>query len=252
MGEIWRRVRKDLEARRNIDAYVTSGIMAAFALLSIFGDVVSGNLKWAATLAGIGILVFRLTIPARIDGDFDTLLNDRSAFDEMPLASRLERSREVWIYAPSAINILAPQNCDTLRKLVLARADGSVKVVVLDDRQEAAVQLAVQQLDESLDFPVQRLRPSLAATTRQLREMATWAVAGDFQYGFLNYNPGFSLVVIDPGEPQGTVIVEFHGFHNEATTSRMHIELRRKDSERWFVYWVSQFEEIWRASYTSS
>jgi hypothetical protein len=57
-----------------------------------------------------------------------------------------------------------------------------------------------------------------------------------------------SLVAIDPGAKQGTVIVEFHGFHNEATASRMHLELTRQLSERWYSYWVEQFDHIWRAA----
>jgi hypothetical protein len=37
---------------------------------------------------------------------------------------------------------------------------------------------------------------------------------------------GFSLISIDPATRKGHVIVEFHGFHNEATSSHMHIEVR--------------------------
>jgi hypothetical protein len=44
------------------------------------------------------------------------------------------------------------------------------------------------------------------------------------------------------------VIVEFHGFHNQVTNTRMHIELRRADSEQWYAYWLEQFERIWQAA----
>jgi hypothetical protein len=71
---------------------------------------------------------------------------------------------------------------------------------------------------------------------------------GRFEHRFAAYNPGFSLVAIDPQAKHGVVIVEFHGFHNESTGSRMHLELRRQDSQHWFDYWADQFDHIWRSA----
>jgi hypothetical protein len=78
--------------------------------------------------------------------------------------------------------------------------------------------------------------------------MHAWKARGSFDYKLLNYNPGFSLVAVDPSSRNGQVIVEFHGFHNEATSSRMHIELTRQQSERWYTYWTEQFQRIWDAA----
>jgi len=78
--------------------------------------------------------------------------------------------------------------------------------------------------------------------------MQAWSTQGSLEYRLLDYSPGFSLVAIDPGKRHGTVIVEFHGFHNESTTSRMHIELTRMDSHHWYAYWIDQFDYIWKAA----
>jgi hypothetical protein len=78
--------------------------------------------------------------------------------------------------------------------------------------------------------------------------MSTWNTSGSFGYKVLDYNPGFSLVAIDPTARNGHIIVEFHGFHNEATSTRMHIELSRQQSEKWYAYWTDQFEGIWDAA----
>jgi len=53
---------------------------------------------------------------------------------------------------------------------------------------------------------------------------------------------------VDPGTSRGVVIVEFHGFHNQVTNTRMHIELTRAESEQWYGYWIEQFERIWQAA----
>lgn len=110
------------------------------------------------------------------------------------------------------------------------------------------MQLATRQLDDSLDYPVQDFRASLQATMHQLGIMASWHLRGSFDYRLLDYNPGFSLVSIDPATRKGHVIVEFHGFHNEATSSRMHIEISRRQSDYWYTYWTNQFSRIWEAS----
>jgi hypothetical protein len=248
MAAGWRRIGHDLKNRRHIDVYSIAFITFVLAVLSLVPDVVPDELRWAALLAGVGLLVWRMTIPEPLSGNLDDLLKDRFAFDGKPLAERLKNATEVCIFAPSAVNILSPHNCELLRTEVLNKPNGIVRVVVLDAANEAAVQLAIRQLDDSLDYPVQDFRASLQATTRQLGAMASWHLTGSFGYRFLDYNPGFSLIAIDPTTRKGHVIVEFHGFHNEATSSRMHIEISRRQSDYWYVYWTNQFSRIWEAS----
>ena len=221
--------------------------MFVFAVLSVAGDILSDNARWAVLFVDVGILVFRMTLPDHLEGTADDVLKDRSAFEDKPFAARLREASELWVFAPSAINLLPPQNCDTIRTTILAKPDGVVRIVVMDPAAETAVQLATRQLDDSLDFPSQLFRSSLEATIRQLQRMAGWRERGSFEYRLADYNPGFSLVAIDPGARHGAVIVEFHGFHNQVTNTRMHIELTRAISEQWYSYWLSQFERIWAA-----
>jgi hypothetical protein len=243
-----KRIGRDLRQLHNIDAYAGAVIVFTFAALSVSGDILPDNARWTVLLAGIGILVFRVTLPEHYEGSPDDVLKDRTAFENKPFSARLRDASEVWVFAPSAINLLAPQNCDTIRTKILAKPDGVVRVVVLNPAAEVAVQLATLQLDDSLDQPSQLFRSSLGATMGQLQRMAGWQERGSFQYKVAAYNPGFSLVAIDPGTRHGVVIVEFHGFHNQVTNTRMHIELTRALSEQWYTYWIGQFERIWQAA----
>jgi hypothetical protein len=250
MAELLRRIGRDLRRLRNIDAYAVALLAFVFAILSVTGDILPVNDRWTVLLVGVSVLVFRVTLPERSDGSADDVLKDRSAFDDKPFPAQLREAREVWVFAPSAINLLAPQNCDTIRATVLANPAGVARVVVLDPAAETAVAFATRQLDDPLDYPsAQLFRSSLEATVRQLRRMAGWQVPGSFEYRLGDYNPGFSLVAIDPSERHGVVIVEFHGFHNQATTSRMHIQLSRASSDQWFSYWLGQFDRIWQAAH---
>ncbi|WP_031166534.1 hypothetical protein [Streptosporangium roseum] len=244
---IWlRRLIQDLRIRQNVDAHVVTIVVFAFAVVSIFGDVVPDQLKWAALLSGVGILVYRLTLPEERPEVSASILGDRSAFDSVPLSSALANARDVRIFAPSAVNLLSAHTCETLRRTVLARAGGSVRVVILDPAEKAAVRMASKQLDDSVDFPIQRLPAALDSAVERLDLMSKWEVEGSFRYRLLPYSPGFSIVLIDPDSSKGRAIVEIHGFHNPSTSSRMHLELNRAQNERWYSYWVRQFDYIWR------
>ena len=236
----------NLRRRRHIDAYAVTVLAFSFAIISLVSDVLVEDVRWSVALAGIGLLVYRLTFSDASPGTVDIFLKDRSAFAENPFPARLSGAREVWIFAPSAVNILVPAHCDVLHETVLSHPDGVVRVVVLDPADEAAVQLAIRHLDHALDGPLQLFRTSLEATMAQLRRMARWEVEGTFEHRLIDYNPGFSMVAIDPRSENGVIIVEMHGFYHEVTTSRMHMEIRREDSRRWYAHWIDQFDHIWQ------
>lgn len=244
----WRRVARDLRDRRFIDVYSVAVVAFVLAVVSVVGYG-SDQLRWTVVLAALGLLVLRISVPETApEASLDELLLDRFAFDAVPLAERFKDAREVWIFAPSAINLLSSHNCELLRAGPLSRSGGIVRVVVLDPSGATAVDLATRQLDDALTYPTQQFPAALAATVGKLEAMAHWPVAGSFQYRMLAYNPGFSLVAIDPSARGGRLIVEFHAFHNEVTSSRMHVEITRKQSDRWYTYWAEQFDWIWSAA----
>lgn len=243
-----RRIWGDLLARRHVESYVVAAAAFVIAVLSLLDDFVSVDVRWAVVLAGVGILVFGMTLPK---GDtatsLDAHLHDRSRFDEVPLSRWLPNAREVCIYAPSAVNVLST-HFDLLRRTVLARPDGALRVVVLDPDNESTMQNTERHIDDAVDYPVQRIRESLATTLSHLGAMARWQLPGSVSWRFAEINPGFSLIGIDMGTPSGVVIVEFHGAHNVATGARMHVEITRRSSDRWYAYWTDQFEAMWNTS----
>ena len=172
MGQVIRRIARDFRQLRNIDAYAVAVVAFAFAVFSVVGDLLPANARWAALLAAVGLLAFRMTLPGHAEASADDLLKDRTAFEDKPLHARLRAASELWVFAPSAINLLAPGNCDTIRTTVLASPDGVVRVAVLDPAAKPAVEIATRQLDDSLDYPLQVFRSSLQATIRQLQRMA--------------------------------------------------------------------------------
>jgi hypothetical protein len=241
-----RRIGRDLLRRRHLDAYVVAAVALALALLTLLGGG-SDDLRWSVALAALGILVYRVTLPERT-GDVDAVLQSRAAFAERTLASRFDGARTLWVYGPSAVYVLGGTVGGSLRRTILARPDGDVWIAVLDPTATDLVALTARHLDDGLDYGMKRLPEALTETVTLLERIAGWDTVGAFEYRYAPVNPGFSLVAIDPEDRHGVLIVEFHGFHNESTESRMHIELTRALSEHWYAYWLDQFTSLWQTS----
>ena len=243
MGAL-RRIGGNIRRRQFIEAYAVVAVSAVVAVLSLVGDLVGDDLRWAVVLGALGLMTYQITLPERA-ADVDDVLHSRAAFDDTTLISRLRSATEVWLYGPSLVNLLTADTAGHLRQTVLARPDGRVRAMVLDPDQPDAVELASRQLDHSTDYPTVDLGTALPGTVHRLRNMADWSVAGTFEHRFAPFNPGFSVVAIDPRRKGGVVIVEFHGLHNDSDSGRMHVELTRAGSERWYEYWCDQFDDLW-------
>jgi hypothetical protein len=243
-----RRVTTDLARMRSVDAYVVSAIAVSFAVLSVVGDVVPDDLRWAVVLSGLGLLVYRAAAPRTGEAATGAPFGDRRDLDSLDVPDRLARARTLWLFAPSGVNFLSQERCDALREGILSRADGEVRVIVMDPGEDAALEVASRQVDDSVDFVVQRLRPSLTTAIERLTTMSGWAVRGTMSYRLLGHNPGLSIVIIDPHTRDGLVLLELHGCHGESTSSRMHLRLTPTVSPRWFAYWIDQYEHLWNGA----
>lgn len=224
---------------------MVSACALVFSALSLIGDVLPQRIQLTALLAGVGLLVFRITLPTPGVSDVDAVLHDRTDLESVSVAGRLAGARDVAVFAPSGINLLSSGVCEALRSQVLSRADGKVRVLLLDPSATEAVRLAARQLDDGQEFSVESLAPSLRTVVSRMEMMRSWSVPGSFEYRLVDFSPGFSLFTVDPDSNNGSLIVEFHAVHGRHTGTRMHISLTRASSNRWHDYWLDQFEHLW-------
>ncbi|SNY64251.1 hypothetical protein [Paractinoplanes atraurantiacus] len=237
--QIW----ADIRHRRHIDLYATTLVALIFAALLLVGADLPESVRWSVLFAAVGFLLLRAAFATHREERF----LDRGAYDRDPVNDALRRAKHVWIFAPVGSNFLTDERCDLLRRGPLAHEGGVVRVVVL--KQFDPGDPISEQLDALLDYPVQKAADSLRETRARLAAMEKWQVNGTFAYGEIGFNPGFSLVAINPHGAGGFADVEFHGFRNDAVRSRMHIHLTRDDGA-WYLYWLDQFEAIWRSART--
>jgi hypothetical protein len=232
-----RRVIDDLTNLRNVDAYVVGFIGIALILIDVLGSV-ELDAYLSVMTAALVVLLFRTTTPVRKEIDLDNVLLDRQSYT--PLRDFVQGAHTVWVYGPSAVNVL--RESATFKREVIDRG-GEVRVLLQDPGESANMEILRQQLD-----PNNNLDHDIQGSLFTLEKMRAW---GKVEYRLLPYNPGFSLLVIDPDGKDGRLVVEFFGYHNNLIDDRMHILIERRTSQYWFEYWAKQYQIMWDASHTA-
>jgi hypothetical protein len=231
-----RRVGGDLRSARHLEAYSVSVVAVALTVLNLLGSP-SPRLTESVVLACLAFLVL-WTTGARggeAPASLDTVLRNRESFGSF--ADLLDGASELWMYAPTGVNVLLRHAADIKR---WAAKGGRARIVV-QDPAVAGVDDVRAQLDDHTDFDT-----SLGASLATLSKLAS---SGGVDVRLLPLNPGFSMVVVDPRGRAGRLIVEFHGFRDENIAERMHVLIQRSQSLHWFEYWTGRFEAIWEAAY---
>ncbi|MCA9903694.1 MAG: hypothetical protein KC547_07545 [Anaerolineae bacterium] len=231
-----RRVLNDVSQGRNLESYVVAALGIALLAAGVLGSV-DQSVQMALIIAALTVLVLRSTAPETGIFALDDVLKDRQAFGSFK--DFIGDGRTLWMFAPSAVNIF--NDASPVKSAILDRG-GEVCVILLDPKAETVISYVQGQLDSA----GQELASDIRRTVRSLDQLQK---SGKVTYGFLPFSPGFSLTIIDPDKPGGRLIVEYHGFRNEFTGNRMHIEITRAQSEYWFDYWVNQFVEMRKVAF---
>lgn len=228
-----RRVIDDLINLRNVDAYVVAFIGIALILLDVLGAI-EIDAYLSVITAALVVLLFRETTPPKVQLDLDNVLLDRQSYK--PLREFLQQADVVWVSGPSNYNVLRDP---ALQREVLDHG-GEARVLLQDPEQLASMAILRQQLDTTSDLD-HDIRGSLLLLDKM-------RASGNADYRLLPYNPGFSMLIVNPDSGNGYMTVEFFGYHNQLIDERMHILIERRQSQQWFDYWKRQYEIMWAAA----
>lgn len=238
MLRLARRISADIISGKNIETYVVTVIALVVAVLSVVEDVVPLDLQMAAILAALALLVFKTSEPSNRSVDLDSVLLDRQSYG--PFREFIHGGSVFWVYGPSAVNVLT--NSPDLEREILDRG-GAIRVLIQDPKQETSIQILHQQLDDMSYLLTDDIRRSIS-----ILETLKKRHKDQVEYRFLPYSPGFSMSVVDPDGREGRLIIEFFGFNSQSINDRMHILIRRSQSNYWFEYWASQFDSMWQTA----
>lgn len=231
------RIGRDIAEGRNIESYAVVAVAGVLAIVGLVDDVVPDSVKLAVILAALALLVFQSTTPPEQITNLDDVLEDRQSFG--PFRDFIRGGQELWIYGPSVGNIL--RNDPDIKREILDRG-GRVRVL-MQDPAAPVLEYLPKQYDD-----IHPLRDDIQVSLRTLQNLSARLTNGTLEYALIDYNPGFSLVVIDPDGANGRLVVEFHGYDNDVINDRMHIVITRHQSQYWFEYWAAQFNEMWKVA----
>jgi hypothetical protein len=233
-----KRVFNDVVAGKHLDAYAVTLVAFTLAVLGILEDSLSINVKLAAILAALGLLVFKTTTPDERKIDLDNVLRDRQSYGSF--RNFIRGGKVVWVYGASNVNVL--RQAADIKTEILDRG-GEVRFLIQDPENSASMEILRQQLD-----PIHSLDDDIRTSLLTLKNMTGWKTRGTIDYALAPYSPGFSMLIVDPDGREGRLVIEFYGFRNELITERMHIEVHRSQSNYWFEFWASQFVAMWEAA----
>lgn len=232
-----------------IEGYVS---LALAFLAGAFGLFTQNEIiLLTAILSLVMFIVFNLNVQKESKTDFNQVLQNRHAFTRS-LSKRIAEDRiaSVWMYGPSLVEALQGGTRTAIRDEVFKNPRGEVRILIQDQENIDGLKVATDHLDNTKEEPEHRMELALPLAINSLQEMARWkrAEGCKFDYRFLAFSPGFSLIVLNARQEKSVVVVEFHGFSNRDDNARMHIEITPQDSPEWYNYWVDQFEAMWNSN----
>lgn len=230
------RIFKDISEGRHLESYAVTAVALILAVAGLLDNAVPDSMKLAVILAALALLVFQSTTPKEKNVDLDSVLQDRQSFS--PFRDFIRGGQELWVYGPSVGNVV--RNDPDIKREILDRG-GRVRIL-MQNPDAPIMGYLPDQYNE-----IHPLKEDIQTTLRTLDNLAKRVNVGTLEYGMIDYNPGFSLVVVDPDGANGRLVVEFHGYATDAIVDRMHIVITRQQSQHWFEYWARQFEGMWQA-----
>jgi hypothetical protein len=235
ISNAFRRIGRDLRARRYVAEYVTSFaaifLAAALLIMDIFTDTVPTTIQLSVIIALLALIVFQTTTPKEGSTDLDSVLKDRKAFGTY--REYIGDAKTVWILAATGRNL----QLAVLKQQVLDRG-GKVRVMVQDPADAVGYQHLFRMLGQ--DGNPKDLDAMLDDFHKPLYQQ--------IEVRLLGINPGFNMTILNADKPDGAAQIEFYGYDLQNIDDRMHLNIRRGDSQKWFEFWVEQYETMWAAA----
>lgn len=229
----------------NIDVYITLSLAVIFAVLGFIGTIPVAVLL-AGILATLSILAYSMLATRRILGTLSqslaslyptasVLLKDRTSFGSFQ--ESLNSVNTIWLYGPSLVVMWATHK-DAFRKNV--QAGGKIRVLIFN---VSSKNLSIQA--EQLGVDPDKLAAEIRATRANCKELLKRGLRmGEFEIRETEMMPGYSMVILNPSEHNGEMVIEYLGYHVDVS-ERPHIELDAARDRRWFTFYLKQYEKLW-------
>jgi hypothetical protein len=231
---------QDVLAGRNLEYYITLVFILVILGLDIF-NLASPDILTNVTLAVLALVVSTsLATSERLQELSNKLTKTQSSDD---FFWKVKRSIEPDLSKAKYIGFAGAVLSRTLRDYSASLEErlavgAQVQIILMDPNSTAPDQAVLRSKGvSSRQFYIDTLRPTLervgilAHASRKL------------ELGLLPYKPAFGIVLIDPDEAHGKIIVEMYPHHSDSFAPTF--ELHPDRDLHWYKYFREQFNSLW-------
>lgn len=233
---------QDISEGRNLEHYITLIFIIVILALDIFG-LTSPDILTEITLAVLALIVFtNLSTRETIEMLSDKFTSSKSADDyfwkeKRSLEHHLSQAKSIGFVGASLSRTLRDYSNILEKRL---RLGAEVRIILMDPDSTAPDQAVLRSKGvPNRQFYIDTLRPSLERA-RMLSE-----TSNKVDLGLLPYKPAFGMVVIDPEEPYGRIIVEMYPHHSDGFAPTFDLQPDR--DPQWYPFFQKQFDNLWKA-----
>jgi len=235
----------------NLDTLLAVALSIVAAVLGVFGGIQFQNQLLSAIAATLGLLAYalirernsRANLLKMIEGlrpDYGAgaFLKDRSSY--VPFDRLIESAQYVGLVGPSLVNLFLPWK-DYFQTTKLEAHGAEIQAAIIDP-DSPIVESAAACINISPEGLRQEIQNTLIQANSILEKQRT-TQRGTFELRLLKANPNYSMILIDPDKPHGTILVEFIGYH-AGLHKRPHIELHKERDGAWYEHFLEQYREL--------
>jgi hypothetical protein len=177
-------------------------------------------------------------VQAMATPDAENILRDRRALDT---AAKAGQARQIWACGYSLVNLVRGHETFFLQRL---RDGCNIRLLLLKPDCDAT-----DMLDRLMTPKPGELIgdiENVLARVKRIEGSISSSAKGQLEIHLLKTVPTFSLLIVDPGLPQGWVQVEpYPSYHNiPLDTGRPHFILAKSEG-RWYKFFCDQFQQLW-------
>lgn len=224
---------------------ITIALALGAVVLSLFGfletTVAEEVIITLMALLAVDALVERMGLLEKMNARIEKwpeeeVLRDRSKLNRMEeLAAG---ATEIWAAGTSLVSIIRPYDHFFLQKL---KEGCNLRFLVLDPKSEAAHVWDKKQQTPTTKRDIKSSLQSLDNLIKQRRLKGRCEVR--LAQAFLP----FSMVIVNAQKEYGKMTVEMLAYKKNLH-DRPHLQLTKRDHEKWFRFFYDQFEILWQDS----
>ncbi len=256
MLKFFDKVFQDIREGQNLEVYLTLVVALVLLILDIF-DIVTSEAMAAGTLATLALLAYSvLTNREQMERLVDVSTATRTMI-EQSTSGKPRAERFFWQEKRSLENDLARARFIGIVGITLSRtvrdylplfenrlqSGAHIQFIVIDPTSLASRQAMHRGKGGVGDSFYADLVRTTVARVCILAELKD--VPGSVELGLLPYTPSFGLLVIDPDEPHGRIVVEI--YQHRTLTFNPTFELDAQRDSRWYQFFREQFDLLWES-----